>query len=118
MVHSAITNDLHVTGSAPMYACRAWLNYSGSSSTINASANVSSVTKNSSGCYIMNFAVAMPDTNYVVSGSAALANSKVQIYITGASGIFKTTSIQIETATSGSTTGDSDADTLCVAIHR
>jgi hypothetical protein len=118
MVHSAITNDLHATGSAPMYACRAWLNYSGSSSTINASGNISSVVKNSTGQYTVNFTNAMPDTNYVVSGSGALINSKIQIYITGGGAALKTTSAQIETATSGGGTNDSDADTLCVAIHR
>jgi hypothetical protein len=50
-----------------MYACRAWLNYNGSTPVINASGNVSSVTKNGTGDYTANFTVAMPDANYVVN---------------------------------------------------
>jgi hypothetical protein len=66
MVHSAITNDLHVTGSAPMYACRTWVNFDGtaSSPTPRASGNISSLTKNGTGNYTINFATAMPDANY------------------------------------------------------
>jgi hypothetical protein len=64
MVHSAITNDLNVTGTAPMYACRAWVNYNGSSPSIRASGNVSSVTKNGTGDYTINFTTAMTDANY------------------------------------------------------
>jgi hypothetical protein len=69
MVHAAITNDLHVTGSAPMYACRAWVNFDGTQSTpaIRASGNVSSITKNGTGDYTVNFTIAMPDANYSAS---------------------------------------------------
>jgi hypothetical protein len=66
MVHSAITNDLHATGSAPMYACRAWANFDGTQSVppIRASGNVSSITKNGTGNYTVNFTTAMPDANF------------------------------------------------------
>jgi hypothetical protein len=69
MVHSAIANDLHATGSAPMYACRAWVNFDGTQSTptIRASGNVSSITKNGTGDYTVNFTTAMPDANYSAS---------------------------------------------------
>jgi hypothetical protein len=77
MVHSAITNDLHVTGSAPMYACRAWVNFDGTQSTpaIRASGNVSSITKNGTADYTINFTTAMPDANYSVSGSTSKYDS-------------------------------------------
>jgi hypothetical protein len=67
MVHAAITNDLHVTGAAPMYACRAWVNFDGTQSTpsIRGSGNISSVTKNGTGNYTMSFTTAMPDVKYV-----------------------------------------------------
>jgi hypothetical protein len=68
MVHSAITNDLHVTGSAPMYACRAWVNFDGTASSPipRASGNISSLTKNGTGNYTINFATVMPDVNYSI----------------------------------------------------
>ena len=49
------------------YKCRAWVNFNGttaSPSTIRASGNVSSVTKNGTGDYTINFTIAMPDANY------------------------------------------------------
>jgi hypothetical protein len=56
----------NATGTAPVYACRAWVNFDGTTSpgTIRASGNVSSVTKNGTGDYTINFATAMPDANY------------------------------------------------------
>jgi hypothetical protein len=65
MVHSAITNDLNVTGPAPMYACRAWANFNGTNTVaIRASGNVSSITKNGTGDYTINFTTAMQDASY------------------------------------------------------
>ena len=54
-------------GSAAVaYGCRAWVNFNGTTSpgTIRASGNVSSVTKNGTGDYTVNFTTAMPDVNY------------------------------------------------------
>ena len=53
------------TGAAPFYAARAWVNFNGSgSASIRASANISSVTRSSSGLYVINFSTAMSDENY------------------------------------------------------
>jgi hypothetical protein len=52
--------------------CRAWVNFNGttaSPSTIRGSFNVTSVTKNGTGDYTVNFTTAMTDTNYSVSGN-------------------------------------------------
>jgi hypothetical protein len=46
----------------------AWLNYNCSTSTIRASYNVSSVTVNGTGDFTINFATAMTDANYAISG--------------------------------------------------
>ena len=56
------------TGSPPYYGARAWVNFNGTTSppTIRASGNVSSVTRNSTGNYTVNFTTAMPDANYCV----------------------------------------------------
>lgn len=66
-----ITNALNASGSAPIYACRAWVNFDGTTTppTIRASGNVSSVTRNGTGDYTINFTTAMPDGNYSCVGS-------------------------------------------------
>jgi hypothetical protein len=67
-VRLAIPNLLNAAGSAPMYACRAWVNFNGTGVVaIRASGNVSSITDNGVGQYTVNFATAMQDANYAVS---------------------------------------------------
>lgn len=70
------TNNLTATslstssGSAPSYSARAWVNFNGSGTVaIRASGNVSSITDNSTGNYIVNLTTAMPDVNYSALGS-------------------------------------------------
>jgi hypothetical protein len=58
------------SGSAPIFAARAWVNFNGTGVVaIRASGNVSSITDNGTGDYTVNFTTAMPDANYsTVSG--------------------------------------------------
>ena len=71
VVSSQIADALNATGSAPLYACRAWVNFNGTGTVaIRASGNVSSITDNGVGNYTVNFATAMPDTNYSLMGFA------------------------------------------------
>jgi hypothetical protein len=71
------------TGTAPIYGCRAWVNFDGTrneadtgASTnganvkIRASGNVTSVLKNAVGIYTVTFVTAMPDANYAYVGFA------------------------------------------------
>ncbi len=61
----------NASGSAPVYACRAWVNFNGTGTVaIRDSGNVSSITDNSTGDYTINFTTAMPDSNYAIIGSA------------------------------------------------
>jgi hypothetical protein len=54
-----------VSGTAPIYPCRAWVNFNGTGTVaIRGSANVTSITDNSAGNYTVNFTTAMPDANY------------------------------------------------------
>jgi hypothetical protein len=58
--------------------CRAWVNFNGttaSPSTIRASYNVSSVTKNGTGDYTLNFTTAMVDVNYITQFTSDAAGS-------------------------------------------
>ena len=59
---------LNASGSAPVYACRAWVNFNGTGTVaIRASGNVSSITDNGTGNYTVNFTTAMPDANYIAA---------------------------------------------------
>jgi len=56
-----------VSGTAPLYMCRAWVNFNGTGTVaIRASGNVTSITDNGVGDYTVNLTNAMPDTNYAV----------------------------------------------------
>jgi hypothetical protein len=60
----------NATGTAPVFACRAWVNFNGTGTVaIRASGNVSSITDNGTGDYTVNFTTAMPDANYATVGS-------------------------------------------------
>ena len=72
---TAVTKDT----SAPIFACRAWVNFNGDSVTsissedccaIRASGNVEKVVRTGTGEYVITFATAMPDGNYVMVGNA------------------------------------------------
>jgi hypothetical protein len=59
-----------VSGTAPIYPCRAWVNFNGTGTVaIRASGNVTSITDNGTGDYTVNFTTAMPDVNYSYLGS-------------------------------------------------
>ena len=62
---ASIKTALNAYGSAPIYACRAWVNFNGTGTVaIRASGNVSSITDNGVGCYTVNFTTPMVDGNY------------------------------------------------------
>lgn len=62
-----IREAFNATGTAPVYACRAWVNFNGIGTvSIRASANVSSITDNAVGDYTVNFINPMPDALYTV----------------------------------------------------
>jgi hypothetical protein len=62
------------TGAAPVYGARAWVVFQGRSTngtaTINASGNVSSVTRTAAGRYTIVMTTGLPDANYAFAGSA------------------------------------------------
>jgi len=65
---TAIPDVLNASGAAPVYACRAWVNFNGTGTVaIRASGNVSSITDNGTGDYTINFATALPDANYAAT---------------------------------------------------
>ena len=70
-------------GSAPSYSARAWVNFLGSSGGIRASQNVSSVTRNGTGDYTVNFSTAMSDANFAgnVNGSGVVNGQHLPIFL-------------------------------------
>ena len=54
-----------ISGTAPLYMCRAWVNFNGTGTVaIRASGNVSSITDGGAGVYTVNFTTTMVDSNY------------------------------------------------------
>ena len=102
-------------------ACKAWVNFNGTGTVaIRGEYNVSSITDLGAGNYRVNFSTAMPDANYVVSGSANDdGGSSSYVWLgTGAgaySNVLKTTSaVNVQAIY---TTGNSvDSSTINVAI--
>ena len=77
---------------ATAYGCRAWVNFNGTGSiganqTIRGSGNVSTVYKNGTGDFTINFTTSMPDANYsatYITGSYSGGNvMSVETYATG-----------------------------------
>jgi hypothetical protein len=72
-----------VSGTAPIYPCRAWVNFNGTGTVaINASGNVSSITDNSTGDYTVNFTTALPDANYAVALTVSAGNNNSSLVVT------------------------------------
>ena len=67
-----VKTALNATGDAPVYACRAWVNFNGTETVaIRASGNVSSIVDHGIGRYTVNFTASMPDANYSVVSNAS-----------------------------------------------
>ena len=69
-------------GEAPVYACRAWVNFNGMGVVaIRESGNVSSITDNGVGRYAVNFITSQTNTNYAVSQSIDTDQDAVSQFI-------------------------------------
>ena len=65
-----------ISGTAPLYMCRAWVNFNGTGTVaIRASGNVSSITDNNQGDYTVNFTTSLVDGNYVVAGQGSVVTT-------------------------------------------
>lgn len=107
--------------------CRAWVSFVGSTAAINASFNVSSITRAGTGAYTVNFTNALSDTNYSTLGTctgrggSGSPTSNLSIgygsaSTSNANGTYSTSAVQIYVQSStGSTT---DAPTVSIAVFR
>ena len=110
---------LNVSGGAPMYACRAWVNFNGTGTVaIRASGNVSSITDNGVGDYTINLMNAMPDINYSITGFANFTSNSTAGFIGYDNSYTPTTSgvpIQVGNTTTG---GKVDVPHVHVQVFR
>jgi hypothetical protein len=95
------------TGSAPAYACRAWVNFdgtrdsSGAVSTANtnrfirSSGNVTSVLRNSVGDYTITFTTPMSDANYSIIGMTTGIYANTAFIATG--GTYTSSAVRVRT---------------------
>lgn len=101
-------------------SARAWVNFNGvTTATIRASYNVSSVTRNGTGDYTVNFTNALADANYSVNALASFAASNARMLVSADSStaIFSTSSVRLKTVES--TNGAlSDPSYCCVSVFR
>lgn len=122
-IESQVKTATNASGSAPIYSCRAWVNFNGTGTVaIRESGNVSSITDNGAGDFTINFATALPDASYSVASMATgvLDSTALQFFIkassaTGAPSNLTTTALEIVTWTGA---GPVDADYNSVAIFR
>lgn len=112
-------SQFNVSGSAPVYACRAWVNFNGTGTVaIRASGNVSSITDNGTSDYTVNFTTAMPDANYGISGVAGLNNTSLKVVVQPSTLASPTTSVvRIQVPSADGSLG-SDPPFVCVSIFR
>jgi hypothetical protein len=111
-----------ISGTAPLYMCRAWVNFNGTGTVaIRASGNVSSITDRGVGRYTVNFTTAMVDVNYSTSTGVRKLDTNednnMVITLGATNTAYSTTAVALTTgfATSGS---NQDAELACVAVFR
>ena len=113
------------SGTAPLYAARAWVNFNGTGTiAIRASGNVSSITDNGAGDYTVNFTTAMSDANYGVSFASGPGNGRTPMISTAsfndtsntAASLMSTT--QLRVIMSNSAASYNDTSFFCVSIFR
>lgn len=111
---------LNASGEAPIYACRAWVNFNGTGTVaIRASGNVSSITDNGTGNYTVNFTTAMVDTNYSVSTNASYGSSNdTYIEYVTVEDYKLSSSLRLGGANIYSTSGWYDSAIVSVAVFR
>jgi len=102
--------------------CRAWVNFNGTLTnpiTPRASFNVSSVTKNGTGDYTINFTNAMTDTNYGITGWCRYPSTATGRGLLSALNnmTYSTSAVQVRQCESN-TGAAQDGDIVCISVFR
>lgn len=113
-----IREAFNATGSAPVYACRAWGNFNGTGVVaINASGNISSITDNGVGDYTINFSTPMQDANYAAIRSIAY-NSIGDVNAVCVCEVLSATTSYVRISVENSSGARYDAERIDIAIFR
>jgi|DEB3_MinimDraft_2_1074329.scaffolds.fasta_scaffold22362_3 hypothetical protein len=103
------------------WASKAWVNFVGSSASTSASGNISSVTRNGTGDWTVNFSAALVDSSYAFSGGVQYNNTgsrtfqNIVFLMWDGSGHVASTSIRFSTGVlSVSTTYDTAITTVTI----
>jgi hypothetical protein len=111
--------QFNATGAAPVYACRAWVNFNGTGTVaIRASGNVSSIADNGVGTYTVIFITAMTDVDYSVVGVGQSGSAVIISVNAGTGGASPLTTTQAPIRCSSITPTATDSGTICVAVFR
>ena len=113
-----LRNALNATGTAPTYACRAWVNFQGTGTvTIRSSGNVSSVTDNGIGDYTVNYTTALPTSSPTVVTAPSYAIGEGQASNNLILTTVTSTTVRLQSAWSNfASGGNKDVDICCVAV--
>lgn len=107
--------QLNASGTAPVYAARAWVNFNGTGTiAIRASGNVSSITDGGVGLYTVNFTTAMQDTNYAMT--QACSRDAITTGLGAYINVQLTTSVSMDIRSGGGTI--TDTSVVCLAFFR
>lgn len=93
-------------------SAKAWVNFTGSSATNNGSFNISSLTRTTTGSYVINFTTAMPNSNYVIVTGANPITTATAFSITS----FNTSTTQATVIIYGGTGGTLQDANVYVAV--
>jgi hypothetical protein len=95
-------------------SAKAWVSFAGSSGSIYNSYNVSSITRSSTGVYVVNYTNALSVTNYCVQVTGSGSGSGGSLYAVD-NGTLLTTSARVSSRANN--TGSSvDEDPMCVSV--
>lgn len=110
-------------------ACKAWVSFAGATGTIQSSYNVTSVTREAAGQYLITFTDAMQNANYAWAGSSGETNGVTNgagapggnnhVSGTGATGsvsLKTTTQLRVFNYEAGSVTASEDASAISVIV--
>jgi hypothetical protein len=114
---SGVLSTFNAYGSAPVYACRAWVNFQGTGTvTIRAGGNVSSVVRVATGAYNIYFTDPMPDNYYsLVFACTPEVNNQ---HAVGFIAEMTTTYCRVEFYSAANSTNKADKAIVCVSIFR
>jgi len=114
-IESQVKTATNATGSAPVYACRAWVNFDGTGTvSIRGSGNVSSITDNGTGNYEANFSNSFLDSNYSVLAVVGQSNIHRALAFRLAT---NRAAVRVFQGAPGSVTADDDTD-ISFALFR